>query len=205
MKKAVKLTLIVILGIVILFGGYIFYITKIAAPLNFEIDLDAENLEKNMVNIPVFKAKDFEENIISLSDTLASGKIVVLNFWGTWCGPCVKEIPDMNKVVAKFKTKPITFIAINLDDDKDDAIQYLKRKPFFYHHVFQKDVVGVEDVWQFYSSNINVTYDLPMNKDQKIAPMHIIILPNKSVWLYLRGGVNEWLLTEKLNEALERI
>lgn len=44
------------------------------------------------------------------------GKVLVVNFWATWCEPCKKEIPEFVKVQAKFREKGVVFVGIALDD-----------------------------------------------------------------------------------------
>jgi uncharacterized protein (TIGR03435 family) len=57
-----------------------------------------------------------------------TGKVVVLEFWATTCGPCVADIPDLNALADQFKDKPVQFIAVT--DDQESAIKrFLKRKP----------------------------------------------------------------------------
>jgi thiol-disulfide isomerase/thioredoxin len=46
------------------------------------------------------------------------GKVVVLNFWATWCGPCQEEMPMMVEEEKKWEAKGVTFIAVSLDDSK---------------------------------------------------------------------------------------
>lgn len=43
------------------------------------------------------------------------GKVVVLNYWATWCGPCKKEIPAFNKVYEKYKDKGVVMLGLNTD------------------------------------------------------------------------------------------
>jgi thiol-disulfide isomerase/thioredoxin len=45
------------------------------------------------------------------------GKVVVVNFWATWCGPCRKEIPDFIEAYSKYKSKGLVIIGISLDQD----------------------------------------------------------------------------------------
>jgi thiol-disulfide isomerase/thioredoxin len=47
------------------------------------------------------------------------GKVVVVDFWATWCGPCVAEMPKMKKLYAEFKNKGVEFIGVSLDQPKE--------------------------------------------------------------------------------------
>jgi len=56
------------------------------------------------------------------------GKVVVLEYWAIWCGPCVAYIPHLNKLADEFKGKPVQFIAVT--DDKESVIKnFLKKTP----------------------------------------------------------------------------
>ncbi len=46
------------------------------------------------------------------------GKIVFLSFWATWCGPCIHELPDVQRLYEQYKDR-ITFVAINVDNGED--------------------------------------------------------------------------------------
>ncbi len=55
------------------------------------------------------------------------GKVVVLEFWATWCGPCIEAVPHLNELADEFKEQPVQFIAIT--DEKESVVQpFLKRK-----------------------------------------------------------------------------
>src|ERR1044071_258839 len=56
------------------------------------------------------------------------GKVVVLEFWATWCGPCVAAIPHLNELADKLKDEPIQFIAITAEDEKV-VRSFLRKKP----------------------------------------------------------------------------
>jgi thiol-disulfide isomerase/thioredoxin len=44
-------------------------------------------------------------------------KVVVINFWATWCGPCVKEMPSLQKLATEYASQGLTVVGINLDED----------------------------------------------------------------------------------------
>lgn len=83
-------------------------------------------LQKGMV-APAFTAVDFEGDSVSLS--ALDGKFVVLDFWGTWCGPCVAVIPELKELVRKYKQQNVELISIacEIGKDKEDMLRKAKR------------------------------------------------------------------------------
>ena len=71
-----------------------------------------KNQSKEIISAPDFTLFDLEGNPISLKNL--KGKVVLLNFWGTWCGPCRKEIPDFIKLAEKYKDNGLEIIGITL-------------------------------------------------------------------------------------------
>ena len=60
-----------------------------------------------------FTLKDLEGNDVKLSDY--KGKVIILDFWATWCPPCVKEIPHFNELYAEYGEKGLAVLGVSLD------------------------------------------------------------------------------------------
>ena len=65
------------------------------------------------------------------------GKVIVLEFWATWCGPCIKSIPHLNDLAEQFKDKPVVFISVT-SENEEVVRSFLKSHPL-------KSCVGVDD------------------------------------------------------------
>lgn len=70
---------------------------------------------------PDFSLSDLNGNIVQLSDF--KGKVVMLNFWGTWCGPCRKEIPDFISLINKYQNQGLEILGVTLTSGPPSRIQ----------------------------------------------------------------------------------
>ena len=68
---------------------------------------------------PDFSFTSSEGEHISLDDL--QGKVVLLDFWGTWCGPCVESVPDLRQLHKKYANDP-SFVLIGISSDRDDDV-----------------------------------------------------------------------------------
>ena len=57
------------------------------------------------------------------------GRVVYLDFWASWCGPCKQSFPWMNEMQAKYGDKGLTIVGINLDAKREDADKFLVSTP----------------------------------------------------------------------------
>lgn len=81
---------------------------------------------EQVVQAPDFSLTTLDDKAISLSDY--KGKVVVLNFWATYCIPCRIEMPSLEQLSQKHQEKDVSVVAISLDEGKEKAIQSLVKK-----------------------------------------------------------------------------
>ena len=74
---------------------------------------------------PDFKLTGLDGKSVTLADS--HGKIILLNFWATWCGPCRAEIPDLVELQNKYKDR-LQILGLVIDDDDQDAIKEFTEK-----------------------------------------------------------------------------
>ena len=97
------------------------------------------------IKAPDFKLRTVDGKLVNLSDYL--GKVVLLNFWGTWCGPCLQEIPDLNNLYTKYNKRGLEILGVTIprsgipDSDKE-LIKFMKRWKMDY--TILKDINGYE-------------------------------------------------------------
>ena len=81
---------------------------------------------------PDFTAQTYDGRAVKLSDL--RGKHVLIDFWATWCVPCVAQIPDLLKVHEQFAGKDFEVISLNMDQDIGVAKKFEEKKPTPFQH-----------------------------------------------------------------------
>jgi thiol-disulfide isomerase/thioredoxin len=98
----------------------------IAPPPSAELvdDLFAEPPHKLLGRqAPVFETTTHEGKPVKLADL--TGKVVMLDFWATWCGPCIAALPKVNEVATKYKDKGVVFYAVNQQEEASIIKEFL--------------------------------------------------------------------------------
>ena len=72
------------------------------------------------IQAPDFTLRTVQGDLFNLSDY--KGKVVLLNFWGTWCGPCRREIPDFNKLHDKYQKDGLEIVGITITSGSPERI-----------------------------------------------------------------------------------
>ncbi|MEO8822661.1 MAG: TlpA disulfide reductase family protein, partial [Ginsengibacter sp.] len=72
-----------------------------------------------------------DSNGNNISSSTLQGKVVLINFWASWCPPCRAEMPSLNKLYLELKNdKRFVFLFVNEDEDQSKAIQYIQKNNF---------------------------------------------------------------------------
>ncbi|WP_327088114.1 TlpA family protein disulfide reductase [Nonomuraea sp. NBC_01738] len=85
---------------------------------------------------PVVEGPTLDDGTASLA--AHKGKVVVLNFWASWCGPCRGEAPVLKDVAAKTKASGVEFIGIDFKDRKADALAFERTEQTGYPSIFDQ-------------------------------------------------------------------
>jgi len=110
-----------------------------------------------------FNVTDINGNNYSLEGL--RGKVIVLNFWFVECKPCVLEMPELNKLVEKYKNKEVVFLGFAINE-KDKIEKFLKKTKYKYNIVAAaKDLIGAYNVTSFpkhmvIDKNSNILFDV---------------------------------------------
>ncbi len=78
---------------------------------------------------PGDRAADFEKKSIAGETVKLSalrGKVVLVDFWASWCEPCKRELPLLGKMAAKLKPRGVEIVTINIDDKQANALDFIK-------------------------------------------------------------------------------
>jgi peroxiredoxin len=70
---------------------------------------------------PRFSLRNLKGNMEGLDDHL--GKVIVVNFWATWCVPCVKEMPSFENLYRRYRSQGLTLLAVSLDKGDSSKVQ----------------------------------------------------------------------------------
>jgi cytochrome c biogenesis protein CcmG/thiol:disulfide interchange protein DsbE len=124
---------------------------------------------------PDFALRDGDGKTVRLSDY--RGKVVLLNFWATWCGPCKLEIPWFNEFQQQHRERGLVVLGISMDEEGWDVI-----KPFVSAlKVNYRILLGDETVADLYGGVSSLPTSFLIDRQGRIASVHVGLV-SKSVY-----------------------
>jgi thiol-disulfide isomerase/thioredoxin len=120
-----------------------------------------------------FKLKDLDGKEVALASFKDQGKVILLNFWATWCGPCKAEIPGFVELQEKYRDK-LTIIGYSVDDTAELAKKYADEYKMNYPILLGE---GREDVQDAYGPIWGIPASFIISKDGKVCRKHMGIAP----------------------------
>ena len=96
---------------------------------------------------PDFEVTDLKGKKLALKDY--HGQVVLLDFWATWCGPCIAEMPKVKKAYEKYKEQKFQIIGISLDRSQPPLDAYIEKEGLAWHNYWDKsrEVRNLYKVW----------------------------------------------------------
>lgn len=121
-------------------------------------------------NPPKFTAATLDGREVSPGDY--QGKVLLLDFWATWCGPCIAELPNVQRVYEKFHEQGLEIVSISLDRAPDPLEKFLERNSLPWTHVLNAAAPRDEDPASIYGVTAIPTMIL-VGRDGRIADLNM--------------------------------
>jgi thiol-disulfide isomerase/thioredoxin len=99
---------------------------------------------------PELKSVDLDGKPVQLADL--KGKVVVLDVWAVWCGPCRAMIPHQRELVKRLDGKPFALVSISVDEKREALAEFLKKEPMPWTHWYNGpdgNVIADLNVWSY--------------------------------------------------------
>jgi cytochrome c biogenesis protein CcmG, thiol:disulfide interchange protein DsbE len=110
-----------LLGLLIIVA-LIFLILRVQSPVTENPQPEANQFKPQEGYIaPRFSLRNLKGNLEGLDDH--SGKVIIVNFWATWCVPCVKEMPSFEILYRRYRSQGLILLAVSLDKDDSTKVQ----------------------------------------------------------------------------------
>ena len=165
---------------------FIFIISLVISNLSYSYENNQLLLHNPAKKINFFDLETLDGKKVEVADKLVKKKLILVNFWATWCPPCIKEIPDLLNLKKKYE-RDIEIIFVSVDANPTKVIpKFLKKNE-------------LEDFQTYIDKKLNLTKELEV----KVMPTTLIITEGPFEMSRVEGYI-DWLNKEFLTE-LEKL
>ena len=164
----------------------IFIISLVISNLSYSYENNQLLLHNPAKKINFFDLETLDGKKVEVADKLNKKKLILVNFWATWCPPCIKEIPDLLNLKKKFE-RDIEIIFVSVDANPTKVIpKFLKKNE-------------LENFQTYIDKKLNLTKELKV----KVMPTTLVITEGPYELSRVEGYI-DWLNKELLTE-LEKL
>ncbi|MFC2158748.1 TlpA family protein disulfide reductase [Acidobacteriota bacterium] len=128
---------------------------------------------------PSFELTGIDGEKISSDDF--DGKVVLINFWATWCGPCRQEIPDFIEAYKEMKNKGLVIVGLAVADSENRVKSFVERNKINYPIAMASD-----DVVQAFSPGEFIPTTIVLDSEGNIIDKHVGTLDKAAIARYLK-------------------
>ena len=165
---------------------FIFIISLVISNLSYSYENNQLLLHNPAKKINFFDLETLDGKKVEVVDKLVKKKLILVNFWATWCPPCIKEIPDLLNLKKKFE-RDIEIIFVSVDANPTKVIpKFLKKNE-------------LDNFQTYIDKKLNLTKELEV----KVMPTTLVISKGPYELSRVEGYI-DWLNKELLTE-LEKI
>lgn len=104
--------------------------TAIAMPHRALIAAAGLRVVEPVAAAPVFTLNDHQGKPLITQEQ--RGKVIMINFWATWCPPCIHEMPMMEQLFLSMQRRPFTLLALNMQETQEDVAKFLQHRDFHF-------------------------------------------------------------------------
>jgi thiol-disulfide isomerase/thioredoxin len=108
-----------------------------------------------------------------LSDFVGKSKFLLIDFWASWCAPCIRDMPELKKLYEKYKDQGLEIISISIDIDKENWLKGIERVNVPWKHL--SNLQYRSDLTKFYNLS-GIPYAVLLDKSGTIISLHSLVI-----------------------------
>jgi len=151
--------------------------------LSFLLILSVISCYKNESRRIELEFKTIENKVVNISDF--DGKVIIIDFWASWCAPCIKEIPAFIELQDKYKDK-VQFIGFNVNENEEEVKEFIKTMGINYIIAYSN-----EEIERKFGGIVGLPTTFIIGKDRTIKAKAVGYKPKEWFEAQIINALNE--------------